>query len=126
MQLSEENARKTIEAYIDAFNRQDRDDMVEQLNFPFSWIINSSVRPVQTPADFVSPTEEMVQREGWHHTALDAVAPLQVWEAKAHMKVVYSRYRADGEKYTTHEALWIITCRKGHWGIQCMSLVIPK
>lgn len=123
--MSEQKARETIEAYIEAFNSQDAEAMTQYLNFPFSWIINSVVRPVPTAADFVSPTVEMIKREGWHHTALELVEPVQVWDKKAHFKIIYSRFRADGTKYMTHEALWIVTRSKGHWGIQCMSLYIP-
>ena len=123
--MSEEQVRKTIEAYIEAFNSEDVDAMVDKLNFPFSWIINSTVRPVLKASDFISPTVEMKKNEGWDHTVLDLTEPVQVWNAKAHFKVAYSRYRADGTKYTSHEALWIVTSHKGHWGIQCMSLYIP-
>jgi hypothetical protein len=123
--MSEKEARKTIEAYIEAFNAQDLAAMKDKLNFPFSWIINSTVRPVQDASDFVSPTAELIKREGWHHTVLDRVEPVQVWEKKAHMVVVYSRFKADGTQYTTHEAMWIVTRQKDHWGIQCMSLYIP-
>lgn len=123
--MSEEKARKTIEGYIEAFNAQDVTAMVDKLNFPFSWIINNRVRPVQKASDFVPPTEDLIKREGWHHTELDLVEPVQVWDTKAHFKVAYSRFKADGTKYMTHEALWIVTSDNGHWGIQCMSLYIP-
>lgn len=123
--MSEEKARRTIEKYIHAFNAQDRSAMVAHLNFPFSWIINHQVRPVPTASDFIPPTGRLIDREGWHHTELDWLEPVQVWDTKAHFKVAYSRFRADGIKYLSHEALWIITSDGGHWGIQCMSLYIP-
>jgi hypothetical protein len=123
--MSEEKARKTIEEYIKAFNAQDVPAMVDKLNFPFCWIINNVVRPVQKASDFVSPTARLIETEDWHHTQLDQAEPVQVWETKAHFKVTYSRFKADGVKYTTHEALWIVTTGNGHWGIQCMSLYIP-
>lgn len=123
--MSAELARKTIEDYIEAFNAQDVPAMVEKLNFPFSWIINNVVRPVQNASDFVSPTVALAEHEGWHHTALEGLEAVQVWDTKAHFKVTYSRFKADGTKYVTHDALWIITTDNGHWGIQCMSLYIP-
>jgi len=122
--MSEEQAKKAVEDYIEAFNAQDLTAMLDCLNFPFSWIVNNLVRPVQEASDFVSPTESLI-KEGWHHTVLDWVEPVQVWEKKAHFKVSYSRFKADGTKYLTHEALWIVTTDDGHWGIQCMSLYIP-
>ncbi len=123
--MSEQKAREAIEGYIEAFNARDVDAMRDRLNFPFSWIINNTVRPVQKASDFVPPTEALIEREGWHHTELDLVEPVQVWEGKAHFKVVYSRFKADGEKYLTHEALWIVTTDDGHWGVQCMSMFFP-
>ena len=122
--MSEEKARKTIENYIEAFNAQELPAMLDSLNFPFSWIINNTVRPVQKASEFKSPTEALI-KEGWHHTVLDLVEPVQVWDKKAHFKVQYSRLKADGTKYMTHEALWIVTTDEGHWGVQCMSLYIP-
>jgi len=123
--MSEENARKTIEGYIEAFNAQDRDGMIDKLNFPFSWIVNNSVIPVEKAENFVPPTTALIEREGWHHTELDLAEPVQAWDTKAHFKVTYSRFKEDGTKYLTHEALWIVTTDNSHWGVQCMSLYIP-
>ena len=61
--MSEEMARKTIEGYIEAFNAQDVEAMKDKLNFPFSWIFNNRVRPVQKSEDFVPPIQEMIKRE---------------------------------------------------------------
>ena len=123
--MSEEKARKAIENYMEAFNAQDLTAMLDSLNFPFSWLINNTVRPVQEASEFRSPTKYLIEEEGWHHTVLDLAEPVQVWDTKAHFKVEYSRFKADGTKYLTHEALWIVTTDDGHWGIQCMSLYIP-
>jgi len=70
--MSEEKARKTIEKYIEAFNAQDVTAMVDKLNFPFSWIINNRVRPVQKASDFVPPTDELIKREG-------GITPNSIW-----------------------------------------------
>ena len=67
----------------------------------------------------------LTQREGWHHSELDLAEPVQVWDTKAHFKVTYSRFKADGTKYLTEEALWIVTTDNGHWGVQCMSIYVP-
>ncbi len=124
--MSEEKARQAIENYMEAFNTQDLTAMLDSLNFPFSWITNNKVIPVQTASEFRPPTKALIEREGWHHTVLDLAEPVQVWDTKAHFKVVYSRFKADGTKYITHEALWIVTANdEGHWGVQCMSLYIP-
>ena len=41
-----EEAKKAMEDYFVAFNAQDVEAIRKHLHFPFSWIINSRVRPV--------------------------------------------------------------------------------
>lgn len=124
--MSEAKALETVKNYIEAFNAQNLDDMRANLNFPFSWITNDRMIPVLEESKFRPPTEALIRDEGWHHTELDVAEPLQIWDTKVHFKIVYSRFKADGSKYVSHEALWIVTSNKGHWGIQCMSLYIPQ
>ena len=84
--MSEEKARKAIDNYIEAFNAQDLTAMLDCLNFPFSWIINATVRPVQEASEFPSMTEAL-NKEGWHHTVLDLAEEGEVWDTKAHFKI---------------------------------------
>jgi hypothetical protein len=120
-----DEARQAMEGYFDAFNAQDREAMLRHLHFPFAWIINSRVRPVARASDFESPTKALIETEGWQRSAFDYIEPVQVWENKVHFKLAYSRYKADGTRYMTHEALWIVTKVEGRWGMCLMSLHIP-
>ena len=113
--MSGDKARRVIENYIKAFNAHDLPAMLDSLNFPFSWILNNMVISVPEASEFVSPSDMLAEQEGWHHSELDLVEPVQVWDTKAHFKVTYSRFRADGIKYSTEEALWIVTTDEGHW-----------
>ena len=122
--MSEEQAKMAIEAYFQAFNAQDEEAMRARLHFPFSWIINNLVRLVLEPKDFVAPTKQMVKQENWAKSQIDWMEVVQAWDDKAHVKLAYSRYKADGTKYVTHEALWIVTRIDDHWGVQCQSLHI--
>jgi hypothetical protein len=122
--MSEDQAKMAIEAYFRAFNAQDEEAMRTRLHFPFSWIINNRVRLVMEPKDFIAPTKQLIQQEGWAKSQLDWMEVVQAWDDKAHIKLAYSRFKADGTKYVTHEALWIVTRIDGHWGVQCQSLHI--
>jgi hypothetical protein len=120
--MSEQEAKSAIEDYFEAFNAQDENAMRAKLHFPFSWIINNRVRLVMEAGDFVAPTVQLIKQEGWAYSRLDWMEAVQVWDDKAHIKLSYSRYKADGTRYVSHEALWIVTRRDGHWGVQCQSL----
>ncbi|MBU1157483.1 MAG: hypothetical protein KJ921_16650 [Proteobacteria bacterium] len=119
--MSAEIACRIVKDYIDAFNADDVAAMTAVLNFPFAWLLGTKVIGVAKAEDFVPPTGKIRREEGWHHSVLDECTPLQVFEEKAHCKVVFSRFKADGTKYSTMEALWIVTNNNGHWGIQWMS-----
>ena len=122
--MSVKEAAKAIEDYFKAFNAQDEEAMRKKLNFPFSWIINNRVRYVGEASNFVAPPKVLIETEGWHRSEIDFLEPVQAWPEKVHFKLAYSRFKADGTKYVTHEALWIVTKVDGKWGVQCMSLHI--
>ena len=122
--MSGEQAKTAIEDYFRAFNAQDEAAMRARLHFPFSWIINHRVRYVLEPKDFEAPTKQISEQEGWAYSRIDWMETVQAWDDKAHIKLAYSRFKADDTKYITHEALWIVTKVKDHWGIQCQSLHI--
>ncbi|MBU4563257.1 MAG: hypothetical protein KMY53_07075 [Desulfarculus sp.] len=119
--MSAEIACRIVQDYIDAFNADDVAAMTAKLNFPFAWLLGTKVIGVAKAEDFVPPTGRIRREEGWHHSVLDECSALQVLEGKVHCKVVFSRFKADGAKYSTMEALWIVTNDAGHWGIQWMS-----
>jgi hypothetical protein len=123
--MSELEARKAIEAYFEAFNAQDEEAMRGRLHFPFAWIVNHRVRPVATAAEFEAPTKILIRSEGWARSEVDFIEIVQAWDEKVHAKLAYSRFRADGTRYATHECLWILTKVDDHWGVQLMSLHIP-
>jgi hypothetical protein len=37
---------------------------------------------------------------------------------KVHRLVVFSRFRADGQRYASYSTLWIVTQVDGQWGVQ--------
>ncbi len=62
--MSEEKARKIIANYIEAFNAQDLNAMLDCFNFPFCWITNDRMIPVQEASEFRSPTKALIEQEG--------------------------------------------------------------
>jgi hypothetical protein len=63
----------------------------------------------------------LAEREGWDHSTLDLVKGIHESDVKVHFKIEFSRYRADGIKYATHQSLWIVTKEDDHWGILARS-----
>lgn len=59
--------------------------------------------------------------DGWHHSKWDERTPIHVGRDKVHLKVKFSRWRADNSLLSVFETIYIVTLQDGHWGIQARS-----
>ena len=120
-----DEALRAIEIFFEGFNAEDDDRIREALNFPHARIASGRVRVVESPPDFETPFALLKQAEGWHHSTLDRAKVLHSGPDKVHFDVAFSRFKEDGSRYATHEALWVVTRVDGHWGIQARSSFAP-
>ncbi len=121
---SEENAVKAAIGYMDAFNEADTLKTGTFINYPHARVgaggrlVVSETAGTQMPDDFFI---EFRKRYGWNHSCWDSREVIQSIETKVHLKVQFSRYRADGSKIGTFPSIWIMTKQDGHWGIKMRS-----
>src|SRR6266853_1290864 len=59
--------------------------------------------------------------DGWARSQWDERTPVHVGSDKVHLKVAFSRWRADGSLIGRFETIYIVTLQDGHWGIQARS-----
>ena len=121
--LSAEAAIAAARAFIDAFNAQDHERIAASLNYSHIRHARSFQR-TESAAEFVAMSrrgEGALAKEGWHHSVVDHIEPVQVRPDKVHLAITVARCRADGEVYNTFETFWIATRLDGHWGIQFRS-----
>jgi len=121
---SEEKAVLTAMAFMDAFNAADPEAARKCLNYPHARVgangtlVVSETANDQMPGDFFNIFR---QRTGWHHSCWDLREVIQSSETKVHLKVTFSRYRADGSLIGTYPSIWVVTEQDGHWGIKMRS-----
>ena len=123
--MSAEQARRAIDIFFEGFNAEDDARIREALQFPHVRIASGTVRVVDAPDSFRTPFDRLKEHEGWHHSSLDRAEVVHESADKVHFDVAFSRYHADGTKYATHEALWVVTRLDDHWGIQARSSFAP-
>ena len=61
----------------------------------------------------------------WTHTRLDWAEPVQVGGGGVNVAVRYSRLNRQGETLSSYEAVYLVTTRDGHVGIQARSSFAP-
>ena len=123
--MSEQEARKVVDAFFKAFNAMDGDDIRATLHFPHCMIAGANITITEKSEDFVNLTPRWAETEGWHHSGMDSLETIQSSDDKVHFLIEFSRYRADGDKYATYQGLWILTKVDGRWGIQARSIFPP-
>jgi hypothetical protein len=121
---SEEKAVLAAMSFMDAFNAADAKTARECLNYPHARVGAGGVLVInetaddQMPGDFFNIFRE---RTGWSHSCWDLREVIQSSESKVHLKVTFSRYRADGSLIGTYPSIWVMTDQNGHWGIKMRS-----
>lgn len=118
-------AKAVAENFVEVFNSRDLQRNREVLNYPSVILVRGRLVKWDRPEDYSVQWDRLTESEGWHHSTLDSAEVVQAGADKVHLKVSFSRYDANGIKYTTHHGLWVITLVKGHWGIQCRSNFTP-
>ena len=119
----EADARAALDEYFRAWNAADNAAVAAISNFPrLSLGQNGQVVVRETPEEIATDFDALRQ-SGWDHQTLDLAEAVHVSADKVHFRVVFSRYTADGNPYTTEPGLYVITNQNGHWGLQLQSIL---
>ncbi len=121
-------ALSACEAFMRAFNASDMAAWRRTLNYPHVRLAEGSVVVSNTPDEYEREWDfaDFARRTGWHHSRYDHKRVVQRGSGKAHVAVRFTRYRADGSKIATYDALYVVTKADGHWGVQIRSTFAPR
>ena len=119
----EREALAVVDRYLAALNARDSEAIRDAFNFPHTRVgASGTLAYYERPEDYrFENFFAHTGPDGWDHTAWDQTAVVYATEAKAHVAVDFSRYRADGSRIGRYFSLYIVTSRDGHWGIQIGS-----
>jgi ketosteroid isomerase-like protein len=121
---SVQNAMEVIDKFFVAFNNADNESLKHLYNYPHIFLFgNGKARFAEDADGMTMDFERLREQEGWHRSALDTIKATSVSGEKVHFELIFSRYHEDGTKYSSTPALWILTKKDGHWGIQVRSLM---
>ena len=114
-----------VEAYITALNDPtDIERWAATLNYPHVRLADGRVEMWDTAEDYASGSQAGRLR-AWTRTRLDRAEPVQVGAAGVNVAVRYSRLNRQGETLSSYEAVYLVTNREGHVGIQARSSFAP-
>ncbi|MFP6582475.1 MAG: hypothetical protein VCD00_07935 [Candidatus Hydrogenedentota bacterium] len=119
-------ARQALETFMTKWNTGDDEQLRTAMNFPFvTFIGGSRVIIHDSPKDSSQGFDRMRERDGWDHSSFDydSMEIFMSSAEKVHLSIDYSRFKADGERYSTGNVFYAITKQEEHWGVQMRSPV---
>jgi hypothetical protein len=117
----EADARRPVDDFFSALNARDLERGRRTLHYPHIQIAGSDVSILQDPESFQIDFQALAG-EGWTYSTLDSCTMRQFCEDKVHFELQFSMHQANDSRYATYQALWVVTCLDGIWGIQCRSI----
>lgn len=114
-----------VETYFAALNDPtDTAGWAATLNYPHVRLADGTVEMWDTAEDYEQGSQGGRQRT-WIGTRLDWAEPVQVGGVGVNVAVRYSRLNRKGETLSSYEAVYLVTNRDGHVGIQARSSFAP-
>jgi hypothetical protein len=111
-------AQSFIDQWIAVFNARDTDGRLQLLHFPHLRIMPSGQIRIEDESmaeQLFLIGRQMQVDEGWDHSVVDDVQVIQYSDRKIHLTNRFTRYKTDGRKYLTGEALWILVKDGDRW-----------
>jgi uncharacterized NTF2-like protein DUF6841 len=114
-----------LDAFLDAFNRQDARAEERSYQFPHYRLASGesqfSRRLVRNRRAWMNRTYRALRESGWDHSAWTRRRIVHISDSKAHVDTEFTRYRKDGSVIGSFESLYIVTKEGGRWGIKMRS-----
>ena len=119
-----DEARLKLHEHAEAINARDFDDYCATVHFPFTYQSydgialtfadeHDAVLRATLPWDNILRTDP-----DWSHTEYSEISEVARSAASAVYKVRFNRVDTAGNSSDSYEAIWILTCIDGVWGVQ--------
>jgi hypothetical protein len=116
-------AQRLVRSRLAAWNRADLGGLRALLHVPHVNLAGTRLSIWDTESELLGSPDfrALASVEGWHSSVLDRLDVHQSSPEKVHCEVRFGRLAADGARYADGQAVYVVTCRDGRWGIQLNS-----
>ena len=118
--LTEEQATRAVQRFIEAWNTRDPAAFAATLRYPhvrptadFDGRVFAEAVAYAATVDF-----ELVLATGWDRSRLDSAIVVQAGDGQAHVAGRYTRLRADGSAIWSNQVTYVVVEKDGSTGIQ--------
>ena len=121
----EREVMSVLDAFMEAFNRQDAQAEERTFHFPHyrlaNGLMSSWVAPGAEVEAWMNGTYRTLRESGWDRSSWTRRRIVRISDAKAHIDTEITRYRNNGSVITKVDSLYVLTDEAGRWGIKMRS-----
>lgn len=125
---SSEHALRVTDAFMETFNAQDWNGHFDTYNFPHVRVAGVEVKVWNDRAELLAGHAAYGAgrlEAGWSRSAWDDRQVIHGSVDKVHLAVKFTRYDRNGATLASYQAIYVVTCVGGHWGVQLRSSFAP-
>ena len=115
-----EQARRVLDAHINALNNRDARAIASTLHFPHHRLSGTEWKTWETAENYF---EDFLNRagSGWKRSAFEDINVVDASANKVHLDVKVCRYDASETEITSFRSLWVIVEIDGVWAAKVRS-----
>ena len=117
----EAEVMKTLDDYMNAWNRQDLAAWELTFHFPHYRLASGRMTVLDKPGMQDAARIRASIGADWRHSKWDRRRIISASPDKVHVDTKFTRYRADNTRIGTFESLYILTKENGRWGVKLRS-----
>jgi len=123
-----EQALRVTDAFMETFNAQDWNGHFDTYNFPHIRVAGVEVKVWNDRAELLAGHAGYGAgrlEAGWSRSAWDERQVIHSSADKVHLAVKFTRYDRNDSKLASYQAIYVVTCVGGRWGVQLRSSFAP-
>jgi hypothetical protein len=113
-------ALAVLDRFMAALNAGNETALLATLHFPHYRLAGGRMQVWETPGPYLGDFHRRAGAD-WHHSAWDFREIIAGGQAKVHLDVQFTRYRADNSAIGRFRSLWIVTNQGGRWAVAARS-----
>lgn len=113
---------QVLQDFLRTFNARDAQAWAQVMNYPHVRLAGDQVIVWQSATDYAAANDlAPLADTGWAYSRWDFIRPVQADATKVHFALQFTRYDAQDRAQQSFQALYVVTLKDGHWGVQSRS-----
>lgn len=113
---------QVLQDFMSTFNARDAKAWAAVMNYPHVRFAGDQVTVWDDAAVYAASNDlTPLANTGWAYSKWDWIRVIQADTNKVHFALQFTRYDAQDRPQQSFQALYIVTIKDGHWGVQSRS-----